>query len=133
MSEAAILVAAAPAGVQRLERALHGYRLVPVANMDEAKEALAQRHFACAILGVQFDESRMLEVLGYLRADERYRAIPAVCVIGIKGRLRGGAIGALDQAARALDARQVLDMDAFPDDAEGNDRLRSEVERCLVR
>jgi PleD family two-component response regulator len=127
-----ILVAAAPAGVQRLQRALRGYRLVVAGNTQEATEALAHIAFAGVILGVQFDESRMLEVLDYMRADERYRSIPAVCIIGTKGRLGEGAISAFDQAAKALDARRVLDMEQYPDDAQGDDRLRRELEFCLV-
>jgi hypothetical protein len=101
--------------------------------MQEATEALAHTRFAGVILGVQFDESRTLEVLDYMRAHERYRSIPAVCVIGIKGRLRNGAISAFDQAAKALDAKRVLDMERFPDDPQGDERLRRELEGCLAR
>jgi CheY-like chemotaxis protein len=129
MSETKILVATARAGACRLQRVLVDHELVLVSTVEEAKHALEQQRFACIILGVQFDESRMLELLDNLRSDGKHRNIPMVCVIGIRGQLSGTALGAFEQAARALQAKAVFDMAEFSDDEAGNRQLRRLIEQ----
>ena len=125
-----ILVAAHPAGTVRLQKVLAGHELTFVETVEQAKQALARRAFSCVVLGVQFDESRVLRLLDELRSQRRLTA-PVVCVVGIKGRLSHIAIGAFDQAARALGANAVLDMTDFPDDQQGNARLRGVIDRLM--
>ncbi len=97
-------------------------------TLDEARQALDGQQFFCMVLGIQFDESRMLKLLEQVRSEERLAA-PVVCVIGMKGRLSDTAIEAFDKAARALGAREVLDMTDFPDDERGNLTLRQAIDR----
>ena len=123
-----ILVAAHPAGVRRLKKVLAGHELTTVETLDEARQALDGQQFCCMVLGIQFDESRMLKLLEQVRSEERLAA-PVVCVIGMKGRLSDTAIEAFDQAARALGAREVLDMTDIPDDERGNLTLRQAIDR----
>lgn len=129
MARKRILVATHPAGRQRLEKVLAGHELVFVDTLDQARRTLEAHRFRCIVLGVQFDESRMLRLLDQL-SGKRLPA-PVVCVIGIKGRLSGAAIGAFDQAARALGAREVLDMTDFPDDERGNGSLRGVIDQLM--
>lgn len=129
MAQRPILVAAHPAGTQRLQKALAGHELVFVETLDQARERLEGGEFACVILGVQFDDSRTLKLLEDLSAQQRHLATPVVCVIGIRGRLSNAALCAFDQAARALGARAVLDMTEFPDDERGNSGLRGLIDQ----
>jgi len=123
-----ILVAAHPAGIRRLEKVLAGHELMIVETLDEARQALAGQGFCCMVLGIQFDESRMLKLLDDLRSQERLDT-PVVCVIGTKGRLSDAAIEAFEKASRVLGAQEVLDMTSFPDDERGNLSLRRAIER----
>jgi DNA-binding NtrC family response regulator len=130
MAERRILVAAHPAGMQRLEKVLAGYEVMFVETLEEARRVLDGERFCCLVLGVQFDESRMLGLLDHVRS-EKHLPTPVVCVIGIKGRLSRTALDAFDKAARALGAREVLDVTGFPDDEQGNRALRAAVGRFV--
>ncbi len=101
-----------------------------VETLDEARQALEGQRFCCMVLGIQFDESRMLKLLDHVRSKERLHT-PVVCVIGMKGRLSDTALDAFDKAARALGAREVLDVTDFPDDERGNRALRAAVDRLM--
>ncbi|MGH8668623.1 MAG: hypothetical protein ACREUH_05265 [Burkholderiales bacterium] len=125
-----ILVAAHPVGKHRLEKVLAGYELMFVATLDEARRVLGGERFCCLVLGVQFDESRMLRLLDHVRS-EKHLPTPVVCVVGIKGKLSSTALDAFDKAARALGAREVLDVTSFPDDEQGNRALRAAVDRFI--
>jgi hypothetical protein len=126
----AILVAAHPAAAARLRKVLAGHELTFVATVGEAQLALQRGHFPAIVLGVQFDESRMLRLFQHLRS-EKHLTTPVVCVIGIKGRLSGAAIDAFNKAARALGAQAVLDLTEFPDDERGNARLRGIIQAAM--
>jgi CheY-like chemotaxis protein len=127
----AILVAAHPLGSQRLKKALAGRELSFVGTLEEAKRVLAQQTFSGVLLGIQFDDSRVLELLEHLRAQPKTAGIPVVCMIGIRGRLSGAALSAFAEAARALGAREVLDAADFADDPGGNAALREALERLM--
>ena len=128
-----ILVAAHPAGSQRLRKALAGHELMFVETLEQARSALEGAKFCCVILGIQFDDSNNLWLLDYLRSQKRDDATPVICVIGIRGRLSPAALAAFDQAARALHATEVLDLEQYPDDEPGNARLRQIVEGHFTR
>jgi CheY-like chemotaxis protein len=127
-----ILIATAPSGLQRLQKVLAGCELVPLHTLEEARSILDSGRYECIVLGIQFDESRMLKLLQHLRADPRHRNIAAVCVIGAHGRLSDVALEAFRKAARALDAAAVLDINDYPDDSAGNARLRESIEQALL-
>lgn len=126
-----ILVAAHPLGNQRLRKTLAGRELTFVETLDEAKRTLEQQAFSGCLLGIQFDDSRVLELLEHLRSQPKTARVPVVCMIGIRGRLSGAALSAFAQAARALGARAVLDACSFPDDDVGNEALREILERLM--
>ena len=133
MAAEPILVAAHAAGSQRLEKALAGHELMFVQTLEEARSALERAKFCCVILGIQFDDSNNLWLLDHLRSHKRDDATPVICVIGLRGRLSPTALAAFDQAARALQATEVLDLEQYPDDEPGNARLRSILEGHFTR
>ena len=130
MAEERILVAIASAGRQRLEKVLAGHEVVFVETLAQARQALTGKPFGCVVLGVQFDESRTLRLLDDLRPAE-HPAAPVMCVIGAKGRLSRAALDAFGKAARALGAREVLDMADYPDTERGNGALRQAIGSLL--
>ena len=127
----AILVAAHPLGNRRLKKVLAGRELTFVETLEEASAILGCRDFSGFILGIQFDESRVLELLEHLRSRSNTAWAPVVCMIGIRGRLSGAALSAFAEAAHALGARAVLDACSFPDDEAGNEALREILERLM--
>jgi CheY-like chemotaxis protein len=127
----AILVAAHPAGCRRMQHVLAGHDVTCVESSEVAKQALEHHDFSGIVLGLQFDESRMLELLEHLRSQPRQAEVPVLCVIGVRGSLSDGALRAFAQAARALGAREVLDSADFPDDERGNRALRRIVDQLM--
>jgi len=109
---------------ERLERVLAGHRLTMPASCSEAERALRAQEFALIILDVQFDESRMFEVLRLVRILDKNKLTPVVCVVSEQSKLSAVAIEGLDHAVKAMLANAFLNLHKFPDDASGNARLR---------
>ena len=121
-----ILLAVAPDVVPRMTRILSGHHVTTVGSIAEAQEALAasQQHFELIVLGVTFDESQMFELLAHVRSLERYKATPVLCVLGAASRITEVSVEAIDRAAKALLANAFLWLAKFPDDEQGNARIR---------
>ena len=117
---------------ERLERILAGHRLTIPGSVDAAKAELQSRPFSLVVLGVHFDESRMFELLRMARIYERNRLTPVVCVLSGRSRLSDVAIEGLDHAVKAMLANAFLNLNKFPDDAEGNARLRRIIDYLIL-
>ncbi len=117
---------------RRLERVLAGHRLTIPQSVDEAKDELRRQEFHLVILGVLFDESRMFELLRLVRTFDKNRLTPVVCVLASESRLSDVAIEGLDHAVKAMLANAFLNLNKFPDDKEGNARLRRIVDYLIL-
>ena len=110
---------------ERLERVLAGHDLVFVESSDEARHLVENERFGLVLLGVHFDESQMFSLLGDIRAHAMYRKVPILCVLGTWGRMLSEvAVEGLDHAVKAMMANGFLNLLHFPDDEEGNGRIR---------
>ncbi|HTG97978.1 MAG TPA: hypothetical protein VL982_11085, partial [Burkholderiales bacterium] len=106
-------------------RVLEGHDLVFVDNGDDARELLERDVYGLVLLGVHFDESQMFSVLGDIRSRARYRKVPILCVLGSWGRMLSEvAVEGLDHAVKAMMANGFLNLLHFPDDEQGNARIR---------
>jgi len=94
----------------RLSAILAGHDLVFVRSLDEAKTVLAGRLFDLVIISVHFDESRMFDLLRYVRWQERHRATPAVCVLTADFTRHAIAAEGLEIAVKALGGTAYLDL-----------------------
>jgi CheY-like chemotaxis protein len=120
-----ILVAVLHDNRERLTRVLEGHDLVFVDNGDDARELLERDVYGLVLLGVHFDESQMFSVLGDIRSRARYRKVPILCVLGSWGRMLSEvAVEGLDHAVKAMMANGFLNLLHFPDDEQGNARIR---------
>jgi len=120
-----ILVAVVHDNRERLARVLEGHDLVFVDNGDDARELLERDVYGLVLLGVHFDESQMFSVLGDIRSRARYRKVPILCVLGSWGRMLSEvAVEGLDHAVKAMMANGFLNLLHFPDDEQGNARIR---------
>ncbi|MGH8735284.1 MAG: hypothetical protein ACREVB_16490, partial [Burkholderiales bacterium] len=104
---------------------LTGHDLVFIETSDEARQLLEKERFGLVLLGVHFDESQMFSLLGDIRAHAKYRKVPILCVLGTWGRMLSEvAVEGLDHAVKAMMANGFLNLLHFPDDDEGNARIR---------
>ena len=120
-----ILVAVVHDNRERLARVLEGHDLIFVDNGEDARELLEREPFGMVMVGVHFDESQMFTLLADIRAHAKYRKVPILCVLGSWGRMLSEvAVQGLDHAVKALMANGFLNLLHFPDDDEGNARVR---------
>ena len=120
-----ILVAVVHDNRERLVHVLEGHELVFVDNGEDARELLDRDVFGLVMVGVHFDESQMFTLLGDIRSHAKYRKVPVLCVLGSWGRMLSEvAVEGLDHAVKALRANGFLNLLHFPDDEEGNARVR---------
>ena len=127
-----ILLAVTPPVRERLSRVLEGHKLTFPKDCSEAEHRLKEREYAMIILGVHFDESRMFEVLRLVRIREPNRLTPVVCVLGSKTGLSDVVVQGLDHAVKAMLANAFLNLEHFPDDRHGNDRVRRIVDYLIL-
>jgi hypothetical protein len=117
---------------ERLERILRGHRLTIPHSVEEAKRELERREFAMVILGVLFDESRMFELLRVVRTFDANRFTPVVCMVSGPSNLSDVALEGLDHAVKAMLANAFLNLNKFPDDQDGNGRVRRIIDYLIL-
>jgi DNA-binding NtrC family response regulator len=124
-----ILVADTPDADRRIAAILPGYDLVFVRTLDQAQQALARAQFALVLIGVHFDESRMFDLLSYMRIA--MPRLPVVCCAMMQTQLSEAAMHDLTVAARELGAVDFIDMRQL---ASADYRTRNEfAERIISR
>jgi PleD family two-component response regulator len=128
-----ILACVAPEKVDRLERAISGHELIFPQNRADAMRYLEQEGFGMIIIGVHFDESQMFTLLGDIRLHSKHRKVPVMVVLS-RGRynLSDVAVEAIDHAVKAMSANGFLDLEHFPDNEEGNARIRRIVDYMIL-
>jgi CheY-like chemotaxis protein len=109
-AKARVLVAAVPDMDERLRECLPGHELLFVRSMYEAVSALRHDGFRLLVIDLGFDESRMFELLQYVRALPRYKDVPVICVYGDALNLSDSVIRNIDVAVKALGGMAFLDL-----------------------
>ena len=99
----------------RLSGILAAHELAFVRTLDEAKAALAGRNFDLILIGVHFDESRMFDLLRYVRWQERHRATPVICVLTVDFTRHSIAAEGVEIAVKALGGTAFIDLKALSD------------------
>jgi hypothetical protein len=105
-----VLVADVPEMDRTIRDCLPGHELVFVRTMREAIAALRRDGFGMIVIGLHFDESRMIELLSYVRTLRRYDNAPVVCVQGIEVALPDVVLKSIDVAVKALGGTAFLDL-----------------------
>lgn len=107
---ARVLVADVPEMESTLRDCLPGHELSFVRTMREAIFALRRDGYGLIVIGLHFDESRMIEMLSYVRGLEKYRDAPVICVQGIEVNLPASVLKSIDVAVKALGGTAFLDL-----------------------
>jgi len=109
---AKVLVADIPEMDEKVRECLPGHELTFVRTMFEAMRALRHDGFHLVVIGLHFDESRMLELLQYVRGLPAYKEVPVICVHGEHLNLSEAVLKNIDVAVRALGGAAFLDLGA---------------------
>jgi CheY-like chemotaxis protein len=109
-TQARVLVAATPETDEKIRDCLPQHELTFVRTMHQAVTALRLDGFQLVVIAMEFDESRMLELLQYIRALPQYREVPVVCVHADYLNLSETVIRNIDVAVKALGGIAFLDL-----------------------
>lgn len=101
-THANVLVAAPAEMDEKIRECLPGHRLTLVRSMVDAMSALRHDGFQMVVIDLAFDESRMLELLQYVRSLQKYAEVPLVCVHGEQFDLSDAVLRNIDVAVKAL-------------------------------
>ena len=105
-----VLAAATPEMDEKLRECLPGHELTFVRTMEEAIRHLRHGWFQLVVIGLHFDESRMFELLRYVRGQPMYKDVPVVCVQGIEFLLSDAVLKNIDVAVKALGGTAFVDL-----------------------
>ncbi|HZS70092.1 MAG TPA: hypothetical protein VFA72_23535 [Burkholderiales bacterium] len=97
-----VLVADVPEMDEKITQCLPGHDLTFVRTVYDAIKALRHDGFQLVVIGLEFDESRMLELLQYVRGLPVYKDVPVVCVHADHMNLRDSVMKNIDVAVKAL-------------------------------
>lgn len=103
-------------------------------TMAEAQAALAQP-YDMLLIAVRFDESRMFDLLRYLKSDRTLSRTPVICYRSARRALNATAVGrqGVELASRTLGASDFVDLVSDPDLERGNQKFREAVFRAIER
>ena len=108
--KARVLVANVPEMDDKIRGCLPGHELVFIRTMQEALRALRHDGFTLVVIGLEFDEHRMLELLQYVRGLAHYKEVPVVCVHAEQLNLSEAVMKNIDVAVKALGGHGFLNL-----------------------
>jgi CheY-like chemotaxis protein len=109
---AKVLLAQAAGINSAIRESLGACEVRSVQTFDEAKRALERETFDLVLIDLQFDQSRMLELLEYLKCLDGYQDVPVVCLQGTDRRVSDALRTNMNHAVRALGGRAFFDLRA---------------------
>ena len=110
MGKARVLVADVPEMDDKIRECLPEHDLTFVRTMVEAVRELRRDGYQVVVIGLHFDESRMLELLQYVRSLSKYDDTPVLCVQGMEQALPEAIRKNIDVAVKALGGKAFLDL-----------------------
>jgi PleD family two-component response regulator len=107
---ARVLVADVSEADDKIRECLSGSDLVFVRTLGDAIRALRADGFRLVIIGMHFDESRMFELLQYVKALPDYKEVPVICVQCLEVALADAVLKNMDDAVKALGGTAFVDL-----------------------
>ena len=129
---ARILTAVAPDTEERIRRILAGHDLYFVRDLEDAEAALQNDGTQLILIGARFDESRMFDLLDYIRKDAALKKIPIVAAIIAPTRMSSETVAGLAHTTKIFGASVFINLNDFPDDDMENARLRLMVDALIL-
>ena len=109
-THAKVLVAAPREMDDKIHECLPGHDLTFVRSMLDAMSALRHDGFQMIVIDLEFDESRMLELLQYARGLPKYAEVQIICVHGDQLTLSDAVMKNIDVAVKALGGAAFLNL-----------------------
>jgi hypothetical protein len=107
---AKVLVADVPDMDDKIRDCLPEHDLTFVRTMVEAVRELRRDGYEVIVIGLHFDESRMFELLSYVRTLPKYDDTPVLCVQGLELHVPEAIRKNIDMAVKALGGKAFLDL-----------------------
>lgn len=105
-----VLVAGTAEMDEKVRDCLPGHQLTFARTMQEAIAELRHDGFQLVVIGLEFDESRMLELLQYVRTLRHYKEVPVVCVYAESFNPSDAVLKNIDVAVKALGGLAFLNL-----------------------
>ena len=105
-----VLVANVAEMDDKVRDCLPGHDLTFVRTMPQAVRELRHDGFQLIVIGLEFDDHRMLELLQFVRSLPHYAAVPVVCVHAEYLNLNDAVMKNIDVAVKALGGRAFLNL-----------------------
>ena len=129
---ARILTAVAPDTEERVRRILTGHELLFVNDLAAAKRAFEDDRLQLIFVGARFDESRMFDLLDYIRKDARHKRIPIVAAVVAPTNMSLETVRGLEHTTKIFGASVFVNLNDFSDDKTENTRIRIIVDALLL-
>jgi CheY-like chemotaxis protein len=108
----------------RLQSILQGCELAYARTLEEAAHAALKRGFDLIVIDMHFDDSRMFDLLRYLRSEERLAGTPVICMRTHRFEWASITGEGLEIAVKALGGQAFIDLAKFGTDAEADLQVR---------
>jgi hypothetical protein len=119
-----VLIADVPEMEEVLRSCFSSRAVTYVYYFDTAVRALRVGAFGMVVIGLQFDESRMFQLVQFVRCLPRYDNTPVVCIRGMPSILSAAAREGIRQAVLASGGDAFVDFGLAPRDV---DELRQRL------
>ena len=127
------MCAVAPDTEERVRHILTGHELIFVNDLQAAESTLKQPDsIKLVLVGARFDESRMFDLLDYIRKNVEHRKIPIVAAIVGVTTMRVSTVAGLAHATKLFGASLFINLNDFADNDKENARLRLVVEALVL-
>ena len=105
-----VLVADVAEMDETVRSCLPDHDLTFVRTMNEAVHELRRDGYQMVVIGLHFDESRMFELLRYVRSLPQFKTIPVICVQCLDVILSEAVLKNMDDAVKALGGTAFVDL-----------------------
>ncbi len=129
---ARILCAVAPDTEERVRQILTGHDLHFMSDLAAAAAALENDGIKLIFVGARFDDSRMFDLLDYIRKDAQHRKIPIVAAVVGATTMSEETVSGLAHTTKIFGASLFINLNDFADEETENTRLRLIVDALLL-
>ena len=116
---------------ERLQEILQGWELSYAHSLEEAAHAALKHRFDLINVDMHFDDSRMFDLLRYLRSEPSLSGTPVICMRMHRFEWASITAEGLEIAVKALGGQAFIDLAKFGTDAQANQQVRGEIEAFL--
>ncbi|HYL91289.1 MAG TPA: hypothetical protein VEU32_21240 [Burkholderiales bacterium] len=105
-----VLVADVAEADATIRECLPGHELNFVRTLADAVRELRKNGYPLIVIGMHFDESRMFELLRYVRGLPQYKDTPVICVQCKEVMLSDSVLKNMEDAVKALGGTAFVDL-----------------------